>query len=54
MTLTSALIGLVLSFGAGELYALYRQNQDRRTLWMCVTGLLIAVLNLLVATGNIK
>ena len=51
MTLTYALIGLVLSFGAGELYALYRQNRDRRTLWMCVAGVLIAFLNLLTAVS---
>lgn len=51
MTLVFLVIGIVLMFGAGELYGQYRQNGDRRTLWMCIAGVLISVLNLLSAIG---
>ncbi len=51
MMLIHLLIGAVLMFGAGELYAEYRQNKDRRTLWMCIGGVAISVLNLITAAG---
>lgn len=54
MTVIFLLIGIVLMFGAGELYAEYRQTQDRRTLWMCIAGVLISILNLLSAVGAIR
>ena len=54
MTVVFLAIGIVLMFGAGELYAEYRRTQDRRTLWMCIAGVLISVLNLLSAVGAMK
>ena len=51
MILIHLVIGIVLMFGAGELYAQYRENKDRRTLWMCIAGALISVLNLVTAVG---
>ena len=54
MTVMFLLIGIVLMFGAGELYAEYRQTQDRRTLWMCIAGVLIGILNFISASGVVK
>ena len=52
MTVVFLLIGAVLMFGAGELYGQYRETGDRRTLWMCIAGVLISVLNFLSALGG--
>ena len=51
MTVVFLAIGIVLMFGAGELYGQYRETGDRRTLWMCIAGVLISILNLLSALG---
>ena len=51
MTVINLVVGIVLMFGAGELYAQYRDTNDRRTLWMCIAGALISILNLVLATG---
>lgn len=51
MTAINLVVGIVLMFGAGELYSQYRRDKDRRTLWMCIAGALISVLNLVLATG---
>ena len=51
MTLVFLLIGAVLMFGAGELYAVYRDTDDRKALWMCIAGVFISILNLLSAIG---
>jgi hypothetical protein len=54
MTVVFFLIGAVLMFGAGELYGQYRETGDRRTLWMCVAGVLIGILNFISASGVVK
>ena len=54
MTMVFFLIGAVLMFGAGELYGQYRETSDRRTLWMCVAGVLIGILNFISASGVVK
>jgi len=46
------IIGIVTMFGAGELYGQYRATGERRTFWMCLTGVLISILNLLTALGE--
>ena len=51
MKLLYLLCGIVLMFGSGELYAEYRRNNDRKTLWMCIAGFLISVMNLITAVG---
>ena len=51
MTVIYLVVGIVLMFGAGELYGQYRNTKDRRTLWMCIAGVLISVLNLISAIG---
>jgi hypothetical protein len=51
MELVHLCIGAVLMFGAGELYSQYRETGDRRTLWMCIAGVLISTLNLFAALG---
>lgn len=51
MILLHLFIGAVLMFGAGELYGLYKQSTDRRTLWMCIAGVLISVFNFISAVG---
>lgn len=43
--------GIILMFGAGELFAEYRTTGDRKALWMSITGALIGTMNLLVAAG---
>lgn len=45
------IIGITLMFGSGELFAEYRNKGDRKALWMCITGALIAIGNLLLAAG---
>jgi uncharacterized membrane protein len=50
MILVNLVVGIVLMFGAGELYAQYRETKDRRTFWMCIAGALISVLNLVLAS----
>ncbi len=54
MILIHLLIGAVLMFGAGELYAEYRQSKERRTVWMCIGGVLISALNLITAVGAVQ
>lgn len=54
MILVYLLIGTVMIFGAGELYAQYRETKDRRTLWMCIAGVLIGVFNLISSVGVAK
>ncbi len=54
MTLVYLFIGSVLLFGSGELYAEYRQSKERRTLWMCIAGVLIGTINLLSAVGAVR
>lgn len=51
MKLMYLLCGIVLMFGAGELYAEYRNNLDRKTLWLCIAGVLIGTMNLISAVG---
>ena len=51
MKLMYLICGIVLMFGAGELFAEYRKNGDRKTLWMCITGVLISTMNLILAVG---